>query len=143
MSRLAEITHGFVGADLEALCREAAMICLRRILPDIDFGWREIPYEQLAKLEIQMDDFLGRPMRRRAFQHSRSVCRSSRRSLAGRRGACSDQESGSSKPSSGRCHYPALYRQGGDPASEGNPARRARQAAGRPCSPKRLPAKAR
>ncbi len=59
MYRLAEITHGFVGADLEALCREAAMICLRRLMPDIDYGLASIPYEQLAQLEVQMDDFLA------------------------------------------------------------------------------------
>jgi len=58
MGHLAEITHGFVGADLEALCREAAMICLRRIMPDIDFAIAGIPYEQLAKLEVHMNDFL-------------------------------------------------------------------------------------
>jgi len=58
MTHLAEITHGFVGADLEALCREAAMICLRRIMPDIDFAMTHIPYEQLACLEVHMDDFL-------------------------------------------------------------------------------------
>lgn len=59
MSHLAEITHGFVGADLEALCREAAMICLRRLMPDIDYGLATIPYEQLAQLEVHMDDFLA------------------------------------------------------------------------------------
>jgi transitional endoplasmic reticulum ATPase len=59
MGHLAEITHGFVGADLEALCREAAMICLRRLMPDIDYGLATIPYEQLAQLEVHMDDFLG------------------------------------------------------------------------------------
>lgn len=59
MSHLSEITHGFVGADLEALCREAAMICLRRILPNIDFAMAGIPYEQLAKLEVRMDDFMS------------------------------------------------------------------------------------
>ncbi|MEW6529930.1 MAG: CDC48 family AAA ATPase [Thermodesulfobacteriota bacterium] len=59
MAHLAEITHGFVGADLEALCREAAMLCLRRIMPEIDFGMAGIPYEQLAKLEVHMDDFLS------------------------------------------------------------------------------------
>ncbi|MBZ5520658.1 MAG: CDC48 family AAA ATPase [Acidobacteriia bacterium] len=58
MAHLAEITHGFVGADLEALCREAAMICLRRILSDIDFALGSIPYEQLARLEVCMDDFI-------------------------------------------------------------------------------------
>jgi len=56
--RLADITHGFVGADLEALCREAAMICLRRLMPDIDYGLATIPYDLLAKLEVHMDDFL-------------------------------------------------------------------------------------
>jgi len=59
MTHLADITHGFVGADLEALCREAAMICLRGIMPDIDFVLTQIPYEQLAKLEVHMDDFLA------------------------------------------------------------------------------------
>ncbi len=59
LEHLAEITHGFVGADLEALCREAAMICLRRILADVDFALADIPYEQLAKLEVRMDDFLA------------------------------------------------------------------------------------
>jgi transitional endoplasmic reticulum ATPase len=58
MSRLAEITHGFVGADLEALCREAAMICLRDILADLDFSLAKIPYERLARLEVRMDHFL-------------------------------------------------------------------------------------
>ena len=57
MGHVAEITHGFVGADLEALCREAAMICLRRLMPDIDLGLAAIPYEQLALLEVHMDDF--------------------------------------------------------------------------------------
>jgi transitional endoplasmic reticulum ATPase len=56
---LAEITHGFVGADLEALCREAAMICLRRLMPAIDYGLTAVPYEQLAQLEVHMDDFLA------------------------------------------------------------------------------------
>jgi transitional endoplasmic reticulum ATPase len=59
MKRLAEITHGFVGADLEALCREAAMICLRDILADLDFSLAKIPYERLAKLEVGMDHFLA------------------------------------------------------------------------------------
>jgi len=58
LNRLAEITHGFVGADLEALCREAAMICLRPIMPSVDFGLAQIPYDRLAKLEVEMDDFL-------------------------------------------------------------------------------------
>ena len=56
--QLAEITHGFVGADLEALCREAAMICLRRIMPHIDFAVARIPYELLATIEVTKEDFL-------------------------------------------------------------------------------------
>jgi transitional endoplasmic reticulum ATPase len=59
LAHLANITHGFVGADLEALCRESAMICLRRIMPDVDFALAHIPYDQLAKLEVKMDDFLS------------------------------------------------------------------------------------
>jgi len=59
LPHLAEITHGFVGADLEALCREAAMICLRQILTDIDYSLAHVPYEQLAKLEVRMVDFLA------------------------------------------------------------------------------------
>ncbi len=58
LGKLAEITHGFVGADLEALAREAAMSALRKILPRIDFELSDIPYETLLKLEITMDNFL-------------------------------------------------------------------------------------
>lgn len=54
---LARITHGFVGADLEALCREAAMACLRRILPDIDFAQPALPYPMLTQLEPSRADF--------------------------------------------------------------------------------------
>jgi len=59
LTRLADITHGFVGADLEALCREAAMICVRRIFPEIDFAQATLPYESLQKLELCKDDFLA------------------------------------------------------------------------------------
>ncbi len=55
--RISEITHGFVGADLEALAREAAMTTLRKIFPNIDFELDEIPYEDLMKLEVTMEDF--------------------------------------------------------------------------------------
>ncbi|MBU0700135.1 CDC48 family AAA ATPase [bacterium] len=58
LEKLAEITHGFVGADLEALAREAAMSALRRILPKIDFEMADIPYETLLGLEVSMDNFL-------------------------------------------------------------------------------------
>ncbi len=59
MEHLSEITHGFVGADLEALCREAAMICLRQIMGEIDFSQAAIPYETFSKLEVRMEDFLA------------------------------------------------------------------------------------
>jgi transitional endoplasmic reticulum ATPase len=58
LEKLAEITHGFVGADLEALAREAAMSALRRILPKINFELSDIPYETLQKLQVSMDNFL-------------------------------------------------------------------------------------
>ncbi|MGD1000301.1 MAG: CDC48 family AAA ATPase [Candidatus Brocadiia bacterium] len=57
VGQLAGITHGFVGADLQSLCREAAMICLRRIMPEIDFAAANIPYDALMKLEVHMSDF--------------------------------------------------------------------------------------
>ncbi len=59
LEKLAAITHGFVGADTEALCREAAMSALRRLMPDIDFAQAHIPYEKLMALEVTMDDFLA------------------------------------------------------------------------------------
>jgi transitional endoplasmic reticulum ATPase len=59
LSHLADVTHGYVGADLEALCREAAMACLREVLADIDFSLVHVPYEQLATLEVGMDDFVA------------------------------------------------------------------------------------
>ncbi|MCG2825400.1 MAG: CDC48 family AAA ATPase [Thermoplasmatales archaeon] len=53
---LADVTHGFVGADLAALAREAAMKTLRRYLPDIDLE-KPIPADVLEKMEVTMDDF--------------------------------------------------------------------------------------
>jgi transitional endoplasmic reticulum ATPase len=57
IQRLAQLTPGFVGADLESLCREAAMIALRRVLPHIDYQRGYIPYETLVNLNITMADF--------------------------------------------------------------------------------------
>lgn len=54
---LANITHGYVGADLESLCREAAMACLRKLLDRIDFSQARVPYSQLAALRVSMNDF--------------------------------------------------------------------------------------
>ncbi|MDQ2715539.1 MAG: CDC48 family AAA ATPase [Chloroflexota bacterium] len=59
MERLAFVTHGFVGADLEALAREAAMCAIRRLMPVIDFERKVIPEEALLALEVTMDDFLS------------------------------------------------------------------------------------
>jgi transitional endoplasmic reticulum ATPase len=56
--QIAEITHGFVGADLAALCREAAMRALRRYLPRINLEEDEIPPEVLADLRVTNDDFV-------------------------------------------------------------------------------------
>jgi len=58
IEKLATLTHGFVGADLEALCKEAAMNVLRRVLPDIHLKKdTKIPQETLNKLQITMPDF--------------------------------------------------------------------------------------
>ena len=58
LDHLAGVSHGFVGADLEALAREAAMVALRRLMPSIDLASAEIPYERLMELEVTMGDFL-------------------------------------------------------------------------------------
>lgn len=57
LGELAEVTHGFVGADLAALCREAAMIALRSILLKIEFEMGSIPYETLMELQITRENF--------------------------------------------------------------------------------------
>ncbi len=57
LEKIASITHGFVGADLMALAREAAMCALRKIFPSIDFELEEIPYETISQLEVTMDNF--------------------------------------------------------------------------------------
>jgi transitional endoplasmic reticulum ATPase len=57
LDKLAQVTHGFVGADLEALCREAAMNALRIVMPNIDFRLDAVPYDLLLKLEVNMNDF--------------------------------------------------------------------------------------
>jgi transitional endoplasmic reticulum ATPase len=53
----AKVTHGFVGADLEALSKEAAMRSLRRVLPEINMEQSKIPIEVLNKIKITNEDF--------------------------------------------------------------------------------------
>jgi transitional endoplasmic reticulum ATPase len=55
--RIAAVTHGFVGADLEYLCKEAAMKCLRRLLPELNLEDEKLAPEVLNKLVVTMSDF--------------------------------------------------------------------------------------
>jgi transitional endoplasmic reticulum ATPase len=57
LKQISKITHGFVGADLEVLSKEAAMRSLRRILPDIDLDEEKISSEILQKIKITNEDF--------------------------------------------------------------------------------------
>ena len=58
LEKLADITHGFVGADLQALAKEAAIRALRRILPEIDLSAESIPADTLNKIIVKMQDFI-------------------------------------------------------------------------------------
>jgi transitional endoplasmic reticulum ATPase len=58
LERIAEITHGYTGADLAALAREAAMKALRRYLPSIDLEEKRIPHEILDQMKVTNDDVL-------------------------------------------------------------------------------------
>src|SRR3972149_6933185 len=57
LDQIAKITHGFVGADLENLAKEAAMRSLRRILPELDLEQEKISSEILQKIVINDEDF--------------------------------------------------------------------------------------
>ena len=57
LHRLAAICHGYTGADVSALCREAAMKALRRYLPDVNLDER-IPSSILEKMEVRLEDFM-------------------------------------------------------------------------------------
>jgi transitional endoplasmic reticulum ATPase len=59
LKKLAEMTHGYTGADLAALARETAMKALRRYLPEINLEEERIPPSVLEKMEIRMEDFLN------------------------------------------------------------------------------------
>ena len=55
---IANMSHGFVGADLQAVAKEAGIRALRRVLPEIDLTTESIPSEILKKIIVTMDDFL-------------------------------------------------------------------------------------
>jgi transitional endoplasmic reticulum ATPase len=57
LKKLADVTHGFVGADLESLVKEAAIRALRRILPEINLEAQSIPGDILNKIIVKMSDF--------------------------------------------------------------------------------------
>jgi transitional endoplasmic reticulum ATPase len=57
LNSIAKVTHGFVGADLEAVCREAAMKSLRKVLPEINLEESKIPVETLNKIKVIPHDF--------------------------------------------------------------------------------------
>ena len=57
LKAISKITHGFVGADLEFLAKEAAMRSLRRIMPEIDLDQEKISQEILQKIQITNEDF--------------------------------------------------------------------------------------
>ena len=58
LEKLADMTHGYVGADLAALVKEAAMRALRRVIPEIDLEMEKIPVEILEKLQVTWEDFM-------------------------------------------------------------------------------------
>lgn len=57
LQQISKVTHGFVGADLEILAKEAAMRSLRRILPEIDLEEEKISADVLQKIKITKEDF--------------------------------------------------------------------------------------
>src|SRR5207253_4463006 len=56
LDRLSEICHGYTGADISALCREAAMKSLRRYLPQVNLEDERIPSTMLEKMEVNLDE---------------------------------------------------------------------------------------
>jgi transitional endoplasmic reticulum ATPase len=58
LEKLADISHGFVGADLQSLAKEAAIRALRRVLPEINLSNESIPLETLKKIVVRMQDFM-------------------------------------------------------------------------------------
>src|SRR2546428_7288685 len=59
LPRLSDICHGYTGADISALCREAAMKALRRYLPEINLEEERVPSGILEKMEVNLEDFMN------------------------------------------------------------------------------------
>ncbi|MBI3841717.1 MAG: AAA family ATPase, partial [Thaumarchaeota archaeon] len=57
LEKIASVSHGYVGADLEYLCKEAAMKCLRRLLPELNLEDEKLPPETLDKLVVNAEDY--------------------------------------------------------------------------------------
>ncbi|TLX79639.1 MAG: CDC48 family AAA ATPase [Thaumarchaeota archaeon] len=57
LDKIAGVSHGYVGADLEYLCKEAAMKCLRRLLPELNLEDEKLPPETLEKLIVNGEDY--------------------------------------------------------------------------------------
>jgi len=57
-NEISERTQGFVGADIESLCKEAAMITIRRVLPDLEFYDELSEFKNVTSFKVTMDDFL-------------------------------------------------------------------------------------
>ena len=57
LTKISGVSHGYVGADLEYLCKEAAMKCLRRLLPELNMEDAKLSPETLDKLIVNKDDF--------------------------------------------------------------------------------------
>ena len=57
LKELSSDLHGYTGADMKSLCREAAMKSIRRYLPEIDLESEKIPSEVLQTMEIKLIDF--------------------------------------------------------------------------------------
>jgi transitional endoplasmic reticulum ATPase len=58
LEKIADVTHGFVGADLQALCKEGAMRAVRKVLPQIDLESEAIPPKVIEELKVSMNDLV-------------------------------------------------------------------------------------
>ena len=138
LDELARTTHGFVGADIAALAREAAMDAVRRIMPQLDLEAQTIPPQVLEDLSVTRDDFLAALKRVQPSRHARShgagaQCRLGRYRRAGR-GAGEAQ----GRRRTAACAIPRPSA-GSASARPRASCSMARPAPARPCSPRRWP----